>query len=245
MELTSDINTDLGDDDKINFTCVKNQKTLSSNSHEIEDQIKLPFGTGETHCHQNYLNRNDQQSKTDLTDGSKSSDQSLNRRNKSCSRTTSAKVTTTTTTQKEVHCEFCSRFYGTASLKFHQDACRIAYIRKLNEDIARQKYEARLSRKPSHPPGVICYICGGRYTNASWKIHLARCLNRWITWNSLLPRKVRRKTLPTTPEPSEEEIQNRIRLAHVNGLLDYEREDALDDIMFEASENNKLPLEYI
>nr|CAH8824284.1 unnamed protein product [Trichobilharzia regenti] len=240
MELINDMNTDLGDDGKINFTYIKNQKTLSSNSHETEDLIKQPFSNGETYCHQN------QQSKSDFTDGSKSSDQSLNRRNRSCRRTTSAKVTTTTTTtQKEVYCEFCSRFYGTASLKFHQDACKIAYIRKLNEDIARQKYEAKLSGKPSHPPGVICYICGGRYTNASWKIHLARCLNRWITWNSLLPRKVRRKTLPTTPEPSEEEIQNRIRLAQRNGLLDYEREDALDDIMFEASENNKLPLEYI
>ncbi|KAF7255602.1 Zinc finger protein [Paragonimus skrjabini miyazakii] len=142
-------------------------------------------------------------------------------------------------------CTICNRFYGTVSIGIHTKACQRAQDTRSRQVAARQLWEEKLTRRPTHPPGTICHICGRRYTSASWSMHVRRCRKQWMVWNSMLPRKERHKTLPVTPKPSESEIMQRIEEARSNGLSHYIREDAVDDIMFEASVKNRLPLELI
>ncbi|KAF6769605.1 Zinc finger protein [Paragonimus kellicotti] len=142
-------------------------------------------------------------------------------------------------------CTICNRFYGTVSIGIHTKACQLAQATRSRQLAARQLWEEKLTRRPTHPPGTICHICGRRYTSASWRMHVYRCRKQWMVWNSMLPRKERHRTLPVTPKPSESEIAQRIEEARSNGLFHYIREDAVDDIMFEASVKNRLPLELI
>ncbi|KAF5404652.1 hypothetical protein PHET_01937 [Paragonimus heterotremus] len=142
-------------------------------------------------------------------------------------------------------CTICNRFYGTVSIGIHTKACQRIQDTRSRQVAARQLWEEKLTRRPTHPPGTICHICGRRYTSASWRMHVHRCRKQWIVWNSMLPRKERHKTLPVTPKPSESEIVQRVEEARSNGLSHYIREDAVDDIMFGASVKNRLPLELI
>ncbi|TPP58649.1 Zinc finger protein [Fasciola gigantica] len=145
----------------------------------------------------------------------------------------------------EQKCSICRRVYGSASIMIHMKACQALQVIRDNQMAAQLAWENRMNRRPSHPPGLICYICGRRYTQASWRLHVKRCENQWMLWNSLLPRDKQHKLPPVDPDPSEEEIQRRVKRAHEKGLSNFTREEALDEIMLEESEKNRLPLEFI
>ncbi|CAL8083416.1 unnamed protein product [Calicophoron daubneyi] len=153
--------------------------------------------------------------------------------------------TTTTSSYVTQTCPICKGIYGSVSIGIHIRACQALSELRYEKLIAQKAWDSRLMRRPSHPPGTICFICGRRYTHASWDLHIPRCLQKWLLWNSLLPKDKRHKRRPVTPEPTEDEISRRIEEAHQRGLTYYIREDAVDDIMREESDRNRLPLELI
>ncbi|GAA57670.1 zinc finger protein 474 [Clonorchis sinensis] len=142
-------------------------------------------------------------------------------------------------------CPICSRFYGLASIDIHRRACQLADELHRRQMEAKQAWDNKLVRRPSHPPGTLCHICGRRYTHASLSLHIPRCLKQWILWNKMLPKRRQHRQIPITPTPTNEELQERVEKAHRNGLTYYALADALDEIMLEASLKNKLPVELI
>ncbi|KAA0200849.1 Zinc finger protein [Fasciolopsis buskii] len=158
------------------------------------------------------------------------------------SRTEHSDSLTQSTEQK---CSICRRVYGSASIMIHMKACQALNEVRSNQMAAKLAWINKMNRRPSRPPGRICYICGRRYTTASWKLHIKQCENKWELWNSLLPKEKRHKLPPISPDPTDEEIERRVRRAHENGLFYFTREEALDEIMLEESEKNRLPLELI
>lgn len=153
--------------------------------------------------------------------------------------------TDTLTQSTEQKCSICRRVYGSASIMIHMKACQALNEVRSNQMAAKLAWINKMNRRPSRPPGRICYICGRRYTTASWKLHKKQCENKWELWNSLLPKEKRHKLPPISPDPTDEEIERRVKRAHDNGLFYFTREEALDEIMLEESEKNRLPLELI
>ena len=70
-------------------------------------------------------------------------------------------------------------------------------------------------------------------------------LAQWKQWNSMLPKREQHRQVPVTPEPTEEQLEELVKKAHLNGLTYYTRDNALDDVMLEASLKNLLPMELI
>ncbi|KAL7057205.1 hypothetical protein AAHC03_019389 [Spirometra sp. Aus1] len=146
---------------------------------------------------------------------------------------------------RNVTCPTCRKFYTARSLEFHAKACLMRKKEEMKEREALESMMQRSVKGPTRPPGKLCYICGRRYTRSSWTLHESKCVEQWQTWNSRLPKQLRRGDLPFKPNVSEEDIQQRTAAARSRGKTNYSREDALDDIMYEASVQNALPLEYL
>ncbi|VDL85788.1 unnamed protein product [Schistocephalus solidus] len=146
---------------------------------------------------------------------------------------------------RNVTCPTCRKFYTARSLEFHAKACLMRKNEEMKEREALESMMQRSVKGPTRPPGKLCYICGRRYTRSSWALHESKCVEQWQAWNSRLPKQLRRGDLPFKPNISEEDIQQRTAVARSRGKANYSREDALDDIMYEASVQNALPLEYL
>ncbi|VDP66626.1 unnamed protein product [Echinostoma caproni] len=185
------------------------------------------------------VQHSEQQQSQPMTD--KSNDKTLEDRKKACT----DYMTSSGFQGYQQTCSICRRVYGSVSIGIHLRACQALSDLRSSQLAAQLAWKNKMSQRPAHPPGTICYICGRRYTNASWNLHVRRCQQKWELWNSLLPKDKQRRFPPVNPEPNEEELQRRVNKAHERGLTYYLQEDALDEIMLEESEKNRLPLDLL
>lgn len=144
-----------------------------------------------------------------------------------------------------VTCPTCQKIYTQRSMEFHEKAC---LARKVEEERRRCALESEMEKSkngPTRPPGTLCYICGRRYTRSSWQWHEPKCLEQWNVWNNRLPKQMHRWNGPLKPQATEEELSAMVEKERMRGNQKYSKRDAHDQLMYEASRRNALPLEYL
>ncbi|VEL41909.1 unnamed protein product [Protopolystoma xenopodis] len=137
-------------------------------------------------------------------------------------------------------CDVCQANFTEYSLPFHAGVCQRRRTHEEDTIRAHVRQQLRDSQPPRRPPGTVCHICGRRFTTASWPKHEPICLNKWIQWNSRMPRGHQRSTKPTRPQPTEDQLADMVEAALKSGRLEYTREHALDDVFLDASRRNEL-----
>ncbi|VDM19195.1 unnamed protein product [Hydatigera taeniaeformis] len=141
-----------------------------------------------------------------------------------------------------VECPSCQRIYTKRSLDFHLKVCA---IRQAEEAKRRNAIEAAIEKQkrgPSRPPGKPCYICGRRYTKSSWGWHEPKCQEQWNTWNSRLPKHLQHQDGLLVPDTDDETLTAVVEHEKAAGNSKFNKKDALEKVLLEASRVNALPV---
>ncbi|KAL5104571.1 hypothetical protein TcWFU_000428 [Taenia crassiceps] len=141
-----------------------------------------------------------------------------------------------------VECPSCQRIYTRRSLNFHLKVCA---MRQAEEEKRRNAIESAIERQkrgPSRPPGKPCYICGRRYTKSSWDWHEPKCQEQWNTWHSRLPKGLQHQGGLLKPNTDDETLEAVVVQEKAAGNLNFNKKDALEKVLFEASRVNALPV---
>uniref|UniRef100_A0A915EYQ9 Zinc finger protein 474 n=1 Tax=Echinococcus canadensis TaxID=519352 RepID=A0A915EYQ9_9CEST len=151
-----------------------------------------------------------------------------------------AKIRSTNYTN--VECPSCQRIYTRRSLDFHLKVCTMRQAEEVKRRNAIESAIERQKRGPSRPPGKLCYICGRRYTKSSWEWHEPKCQEQWDTWNSRLPKDLQHRGGLLKPNTDDEALAAVVEQEKATGNPKFNKKDALEKILLEASRINALPV---